>query len=101
MPSRPCRGGQNPLIWLLAEAGMEVSVTQIYLYIDIDLYTGIIVHDIATRTKILHVEAAHKGKVSGVCFADENRLLSCGVDRNVQLWDTREVDENGAGPSEV
>ena len=47
------------------------------------------------------VNDAHKGKISGVCFADENRLLSCGVDRNVKLWDTREVDENGAGPSEV
>ena len=50
----------------------------------------------------MKVNEAHKGKISGVCFADEHRLLSCGVDRNVKLWDTRqEVDENGAGPSEV
>ena len=49
----------------------------------------------------MRVNDAHKGKVSGVCFSDEHRLLSCGVDRNVKLWDTREVDENGAGPSEV
>ncbi|KAI0342518.1 WD40 repeat-like protein [Trametopsis cervina] len=64
---------------------------------------GLIVHDVAQRTKLLHVEAAHKGKVSGVCFADETRLLSCGVDRNIKLWDTREtgLDENGAGPSEA
>ncbi|KAI0089399.1 WD40 repeat-like protein [Irpex rosettiformis] len=63
---------------------------------------GVIVHDIAQRTKLLHVEAAHKGKVSGVCFADETRLLSCGTDRNIKLWDTKSeyVDENGAGPSE-
>ena len=58
-------------------------------------------HDIAQRTHLLRVNEAHKGKISGVCFADEHRLLSCGVDRNVKLWDTREVDENGAGPSEV
>ena len=49
----------------------------------------------------MRVNEAHKGKISGVCFADEHILLSCGVDRNVKLWDTREVDENGAGPSEV
>ena len=59
------------------------------------------VHDISQRSKLFHIEAAHKGKVSGVCFADEHRLLSCGVDRNIQLWDTREVDENGAGPSQA
>lgn len=48
----------------------------------------------------MHIEDAHKGKISGVCFADENRLLTAGVDRNIKLWDTR-VDENGAGPSGV
>ena len=49
----------------------------------------------------MRVNDAHKGKISGVCFADEHRLLTCGVDRNVKLWDSRDVDENGAGPSEV
>jgi WD40 repeat protein len=47
------------------------------------------------------VPEAHKGKITGLCFADEDRLLSCGVDRNIKLWDTRPVDENGAGPSKV
>ena len=49
----------------------------------------------------MQVNDAHKGKISGVCFADEHRLLTCGVDRNIKLWDSREMDENGAGPSEV
>ena len=65
------------------------------------LGTGLIVHDISQQTRVMRVNEAHKGKITGVCFADEQRLLSCGVDRNVKLWDTREVDENGAGPSEV
>lgn len=60
---------------------------------------GLIVHDIGIHKHIMKVDDAHKGKVSGVCFADEHRLLSCGVDRNIKLWDTRDEDENGAGPS--
>lgn len=85
------------------DGGMCVSWTQLgYLYLDTMFSTtGLIVHDIARRTHSMNVSDAHKGKISGVCFADEHRLLSCGVDRNVKLWDTREVDENGAGPSEV
>ncbi|KAL4251025.1 DDB1- and CUL4-associated factor 13 [Abortiporus biennis] len=66
---------------------------------------GLIVHDIAQRRHILKIESAHKGKVSGVCFAnDGEKLLSCGVDRNIKLWNTRQqvdVDENGAGPSDL
>ena len=58
-------------------------------------------HDLSLQQSTMNIEAAHKGKISGVCFADENRLLSCGVDRNIKLWDTREEDENGAGPSQV
>ncbi|CCL99389.1 uncharacterized protein FIBRA_01407 [Fibroporia radiculosa] len=64
---------------------------------------GLILHDISRRTRVLHVEGAHKGKVSGVCFAGKDRLLSCGVDRNVKLWNiqqsTDDVDDDGAGPS--
>ena len=47
---------------------------------------GIILHNLRTRDKILKLPQAHKGKVSGLCFADSDRLLSCGVDRNVKLW---------------
>ncbi|KZT08131.1 WD40 repeat-like protein [Laetiporus sulphureus 93-53] len=63
---------------------------------------GLIMHDISRRTKVLHVEGAHKGKISGICFADSDRLLTCGVDRNVKLWQANsssEEGEDGAGPS--
>ncbi|OCH94616.1 WD40 repeat-like protein [Obba rivulosa] len=50
---------------------------------------GLIVHDVSQRSQLLHVEQAHKGKITGICFADADRMLSCGVDRNVKLWDTR------------
>ena len=55
------------------------------------------------RTKVFSYDQAHKGKVSGVCFGQEGRLLSCGVDRNIKLWNTEGSldDENGAGPSQV
>ena len=42
-----------------------------------------------------------------MCWSDGDKLLSCGVDRTVKLWDTRTLsDANGemevdAGPSEV
>lgn len=60
-------------------------------------------HDISLRSQIFNVENAHKGKITGVVFADGERLLSCGVDRNVKLWDTRRhiSEDSGAGPSEV
>ncbi|KAJ3553339.1 hypothetical protein NM688_g3666 [Phlebia brevispora] len=62
---------------------------------------ALVVHDLSQKSAVMHIEAAHKGKISGICFADEHRLLSCGVDRNIKLWDTRQVDENGTGPSET
>jgi len=41
--------------------------------------------------------------VSGICFADSDRLLSCGVDRNIKLWGIRpseeDTDGDRAGPS--
>ena len=61
-------------------------------------------HDISRRSKLLQIEDAHKGKVSGICFGQDNRLLSCGVDRNIKLWDSQkgfQVDESEAGPSQV
>ncbi|KAF8652846.1 hypothetical protein AX16_004121 [Volvariella volvacea WC 439] len=51
---------------------------------------GIIVHNLSQRTKIASIQNAHKGKVSGLCFADSDRLLSCGVDRNIKLWSINE-----------
>jgi WD repeat and SOF domain-containing protein 1 len=49
-------------------------------------FSGIILHNLQTRDKLLKLPQAHKGKVSGLCFADSDRLLSCGVDRNIKLW---------------
>ncbi|KAG6832256.1 hypothetical protein H0H87_002152 [Tephrocybe sp. NHM501043] len=47
---------------------------------------GIILHNLSTRNKLLNLQRVHKGKVTGLCFADGDRLLSCGVDRNIKLW---------------
>ncbi|KDR77145.1 hypothetical protein GALMADRAFT_225281 [Galerina marginata CBS 339.88] len=49
---------------------------------------GIILHNLSTRKPIIKIPQAHKGKVSGLCFSPDggDRLLSCGVDRNVKLW---------------
>ncbi|KAF8548294.1 WD40 repeat-like protein [Imleria badia] len=48
---------------------------------------GVIVHNIAEQKHSHQIQSAHKGKVSGLCFADRDRLLSCGVDCNIKLWD--------------
>jgi DDB1- and CUL4-associated factor 13 len=49
----------------------------------------VILHDLKAQTHLLTLRGAHKGKISGLCFAGGNgeRLLSCGVDKNVKLWD--------------
>ncbi|KAH0831208.1 WD40 repeat-like protein [Lanmaoa asiatica] len=49
---------------------------------------GVIVHNIAEKKQLHQIQDAHKGKISGLCFADRDRLLSCGVDCNIKLWDT-------------
>lgn len=49
--------------------------------------TGIILNNLSTRKPISKIPQAHKGKISGLCFSpDGQRLLSCGVDRNIKLW---------------
>ncbi|KAG9307981.1 WD40 repeat-like protein [Chiua virens] len=48
---------------------------------------GVIVHNIAEKKQVHQIQGAHKGKVSGLCFADRDRLLSCGVDCDIKLWD--------------
>jgi DDB1- and CUL4-associated factor 13 len=55
-------------------------------------------HDLPQREVFLKLLNAHKGKVSGLCFADEERLLSCGVDRNIKLWDVRKTITDNSGP---
>ncbi|KAH8995065.1 WD40 repeat-like protein [Lactarius hatsudake] len=62
----------------------------------------IIVHNAGRRTHLAKIPGAHKGKVSGLCWADENRILSCGVDRNIKMWDAcqdAQLDPSEAGPS--
>ncbi|KAI6026027.1 WD40 repeat-like protein [Pisolithus marmoratus] len=55
---------------------------------------GILVHDIAGQKQVHRIQDAHKGKVSGLCFSQDNGLLSCGVDTNVKLWDISPRDED-------
>jgi WD repeat and SOF domain-containing protein 1 len=55
-------------------------------------------HNLSSRKQILNIPQAHKGKISGICFSPDGgeRLLTCGVDRNVKLWT---VGGDDAGPS--
>ena len=46
-------------------------------------------HDLPQRRNILKLPGAHKRSITGVCFAGPNKLLSCGVDQNVRLWDVQ------------
>ncbi|KAF9238927.1 WD40 repeat-like protein [Melanogaster broomeanus] len=57
---------------------------------------GVIVHNIAEQKQSHQIQGAHKGKVSGLCFADGNRLLSCGVDSEVRLWDVSPQEQGSA-----
>jgi WD40 repeat protein len=64
----------------------------------------IILHNVATREIVSRLSGAHKGKVSGLCWTGD-RLLSCGVDRTVKLWDSTRtsdpLDDTAPGPSTV
>jgi len=68
----------------------------------------LIVHDIARRNHVVKIADAHKGKISGICWSpsEEDRLLSCGSDMCVKIWDTANRTERGgdvnmeAGPSQ-
>ncbi|TFK52971.1 WD40 repeat-like protein [Heliocybe sulcata] len=61
----------------------------------------IILHDLGRREQIARFSGAHRGKISGLCFADEERLLSCGVDRTVKLWRVAEQGESTPEPISV
>ncbi|KAI0289668.1 WD40 repeat-like protein [Russula brevipes] len=63
----------------------------------------IILHNAGRRSHFGKIAGAHQGKISGLCWADDNRLLSCGVDKNVKMWDARleaSSDSSEAGPSQ-
>ncbi|KAG8787363.1 rRNA-processing protein sof1 [Ceratobasidium sp. 428] len=55
----------------------------------------IIVHDLAEQRHLVKFPGAHKGTVSAITYAEGPRLLSCGVDRTVKLWDTTLPVEGG------
>jgi WD40 repeat protein len=47
---------------------------------------------------------AHKGKITGLTWSTGDRLVSCGVDQTIKLWNTRReasIDDDGPGPSTV
>jgi len=41
----------------------------------------------------MRIPGAHKNAITGLAFADANRVLSCGIDKFVRLWDVAEVDQ--------
>lgn len=53
---------------------------------------GIIMHNLTQRSRIATMQGTHKGKVSGLCFSQDDRLLSCGVDRSIKIWNTSTSD---------
>lgn len=47
----------------------------------------IILHDLPQRSHLLKISEAHRRSCSGLAFSGSNKLLSCGVDQTVRLWD--------------
>ena len=86
-------GSQRELGWRHV-----VLLGKVVAYTDIYFCVGILLHNLTQRSHLAQIQGAHKGKVSGLCFTSGDRLLSCGVDRNVKLWDVGSVDPD-AGPS--
>jgi hypothetical protein len=69
---------------------------------DCNCRSEIIVHNSGRRTHIAKIGGAHQGKISGLCWADDHRVLSCGVDKNIKMWDVRlEAPLDSSGPSQV
>jgi WD repeat and SOF domain-containing protein 1 len=86
MPWRCSVGNQEQSISSPVVAGTAVSLSCTSSVVD-QPTAGVIVHNIAEQKHSHQIQGAHKGKISGLCFADSDRLLSCGVDCNIKLWD--------------
>ena len=60
-------------------------------------------HDLTTRQPLFKASQGHKGKVTGLTFADLNgdRLLTCGMDRTVKMWRVagQDGEDTGEGTS--
>lgn len=105
---KPCQN--NLTLWWTSQVAVGVAVrtsrTDNLTIIDWPLtscwflcyvVTDIILHNLMTRQITKRFPQAHKGKVSGVCYASADRLLSCGVDRTIKLWSS--TDDSGEGLS--
>jgi WD repeat and SOF domain-containing protein 1 len=71
---------------------------------DLNRHSDIILHNARRRMHLTKVAGEHQGKISGLCWADDHRVLSCGADRNIKMWDVcldAPLDSSGAGPSHV
>jgi WD40 repeat protein len=60
----------------------------------------VILHSLSTREITAKMPKAHKGKISGLCYASAERLLSCGVDRTVKLWSTEPENDQYSSVSD-
>ena len=93
MPSKYFAKNLALSILLLVVAGTEVCYTGPVLSSIEEPATGILVHNIAQQKEVHRIQDAHKGKVSGLCFSEGDRLFSCGVDTNIKMWDVSPQNE--------